>query len=452
MVTGPILLVIFVISIGILLLSIIKFKINPFISLLITSIITAFLVRMPVSEISTGLTKGFGNTLSGIGIVIGLGIIFGKLLSEAFATDQVANTLLNKVGEKNAPLAVNIAGYLVSIPVYLDAAFVIFMPLVKKLAAKTKRPVIVLVTALSVGAITAHALVIPTPGPLAVAGNMGVNIGVFLLYAIIVSLPATLVGGWLYSSILSKKKSQTIEEVSVAEEEVVASTEIAGDRPSGALSIIVLLFPIILILSANIMGVILPKGSSGSIFFNFIGDKNIALLLAILLAIVTLKKYIKRNIGDAIIEAADSAGLILLITGAGGAFGNIINTSGIGNYLVQTMMQWNISIIILGFILSQILRAAQGSTTVALVTTSSILGPIAASMGASPVLVGLAICAGGVGLSLPNDSGFWVISRFGGLSVTDTLKSWTIGGTLSGVTALLMVLLLNTMSGFLPGL
>lgn len=452
MVTGPWLLVIFVISIAILLLAIIKFKINPFLSLLITSIITAFLVRMPVSEISSGLTKGFGNTLSGIGIVIGLGIIFGKLLSEAYATDEIANSLLRKVGQKNAPLAVNIAGYLVSIPVFMDAAFVIFMPLVKQLAAKTKRPVIVLVAALAVGTVTSHALVIPTPGPLAVAGNMGVNIGVFLLYSIIVSLPAALVGGWLYALTLTKKNAQIIDEVSVTEEEVGASTERAGDRPSGVLSIIVLLFPIILILAGNIMGMVLPKASSGAVFFSFIGDKNIALLLGILLAAVALKKYIKRNIGDAIIEAADSAGLILLITGAGGAFGNIINTSGIGNYLVQTMMHWNMSIIILGFILSQILRAAQGSTTVALVTTSSILGPVAAAMGASPILVGLAICAGGVGMSLPNDSGFWVVSRFGGLSVSDTLKSWTVGGTLSGVTALLMVLLLNAMSGFLPGL
>ncbi|HYE11663.1 MAG TPA: GntP family permease, partial [Patescibacteria group bacterium] len=140
-----------------------------------------------------------------------------------------------------------------------------------------------------------------------------------------------------------------------------------------------------------------------------------------------------------------------LVTGAGGSFGNIINTSGIGKYLVDTMQGWSISILVLGFLLSQLLRAAQGSTTVALVTTSSILGPLVAGTTASPVLVALAICAGGIGCSLPNDSGFWVLSRYSGLSVQDTIKAWTIGGTVVGITAFAIVMLLSAMP-FLPGL
>ena len=149
-------------------------------------------------------------------------------------------------------------------------------------------------------------------------------------------------------------------------------------------------------------------------------------------------------------EAADSAGLILLITGAGGAFGSILSTSGIGDYLVETMGSMNISPIVLGFALSALLRVSQGSTTVALVTTSSILGSAIASTGASPVLVGLAICAGGIGFSLPNDSGFWVLSRFSGISVSDTLKSWTIGGTIASFTAFIVLLILSAVSAVVP--
>jgi len=190
MAQGAILIAVFLASVFILLFSIIKLKVNPFIALVITSFATAFMVRMPLDLISSEVANGFGKTLSSIGIVIGLGIILGQLLSEANAIDVIANSLLEKVGNKRAPLAINFAGFLVSIPVYLDAAFVIFMPLIKQISRKTKKPLLTYVTALSVGSITAHALVIPTPGPLAVAGNI-THLPYFyqhLLYSLIHSL------------------------------------------------------------------------------------------------------------------------------------------------------------------------------------------------------------------------------------------------------------------------
>ena len=175
------------------------------------------------------------------------------------------------------------------------------------------------------------------------------------------------------------------------------------------------------------------------------GDKNLALLFGVIAAYYLLRKHVAKPFTQIIVEAADSSGLILLITGAGGAFGSIINASGIGQYLVDSMSDLNIPIVVLGFVLSAVLRLSQGSTTVALVTTSSILGPSIAGTGASPVLVGLAICAGGIGLSMPNDSGFWVLSRFSGLSVQDTLKTWTAGGTIAGFTAFIIILLLHAL-------
>ncbi|MGL5315403.1 MAG: GntP family permease [Peptostreptococcaceae bacterium] len=467
MAQGPILIVVFLASIFILLFSIIKLKVNPFLALIITAFVTAFMVGMPLDLISTEVANGFGNTLTGIGIVIGLGIILGQLLADANAIDVIANTLLSKVGDKRAPLAINFAGFLVSIPVYLDAAFVIFMPLIRQISRKTKKPLLTYVTALAVGSITAHALVIPTPGPLAVAGNMGADIGAFLFYSLVIAIPGALVGGWLYGMFIGSKNPYVEESVDVNGDSIALSSDDNLDseveelvenwnkntnRPSAFKSLAVLITPILLILVGNFGTLFLEEGTQVASIVKFLGDKNVAMLIGVIVAIITLKKYFKKSVGDMIVQAAESAGLILLITGAGGAFGNIINTTGIGTYLVETLSAWNISILVLGFLLSQILRAAQGSATVALVTTSSILGPVAVATGASPVLVGLAICCGGIGLSLPNDSGFWVIQRFGQISVSDTLKSWTMGGTVSGVVSFLMILLLSLFQGNLPGL
>lgn len=439
MVTGPMLLVIFVIAILILLISIIRYHLNPFLALLITSILTAFMVGMPIGKISSTLSSGFGGTLAGIGIVIGLGIIFGQVLSEAGATTAIADGLLKRTGVKNAALAVTAAGFLISIPVYMDAAFVIMMPIVKYVADVTKRNLKIFVCALGVGTIVGHAMVIPTPGPLVVANNMNASVAAFIFYSLIAGACAITIGGWLYGKVFDGDKPS--ENLDAPKENPIDGFK----GPGFGVSMFALLFPILLILIANILLVSMDKNSLEYGIFTFVGDKNLALLLGVIVAFWCLRKHIKKPFTQIIVEAADSSGLILLITGAGGAFGSIINASGIGQYLVDAMSTLNIPMIVLGFVLSAVLRLSQGSTTVALVTTSSILGPSIAATGASPVLVGLAICAGGIGLSMPNDSGFWVLSRFSGLSVQDTLKTWTAGGTIAGFTAFLVLLLLHVL-------
>ncbi len=447
MVTGPFLLVAFAISIAILLVAIIRFRLNPFLALLTTSLITGFLVRMSLTDIAGNISRGFGNTLGGVGIVIGLGIILGQLLSEARAVNSIANGMMRIFGKKHQRLAVTLSGWLISIPVFQDAAFVILTPLVRQIQKATKQPYVSLVCALGVGTIAAHSLVIPTPGPVAVAGNMGINISTFLFYSLIISLPATIIGGAVYGGILARR----IKKDEYATDDVADATTDNDPMPSLGLSLLTLTFPLGLILIGSIGTIILPGDSPFRPIFVFCGDKNIALLLGVAFAVLMLRKYFKKHTNDIIIEACSSAGLIFLITGSGGSLGAVLNASGIGPYLVETMQGFHISLIVLGFILSQLLRSAQGSTTVALVTTSSILGPIVATTPYSPVLVGLAICAGGIGGSLPNDSGFWVLSRYSGLSVQDTIKAWTIGGSVVGVTAFLIVMLLSFIPG-LPGL
>lgn len=434
MVTGPYLLIAFVVSVAILLFLIIKMKVNPFIALLFSSIVTAFGVQMPMEEIPKIICAGFGGTLTGIGIVIGLGIIFGNLLHEAGATEAIAKGLLKMTGKKNAALAVTAAGFLISIPVFMDAAFVIMMPIVKYVAKETKKSIMVFVCALGVGTIVGHCLVIPTPGPLAVASNMNAGIGGFLLYALVAGICGITVGGWLYG--------MRFNSYPVYEGELEEAIEETKNLPGFGLAIATLLFPIILILLSNVVVSVFPKGDFLYELFAFIGEKDIALFLGCIVAFASLRKYYARSFNTMVVEAADSAGLILLITGAGGAFGKVLSTSGIGDYLVTSMSDMSISPIVLGFLLSALLRASQGSATVALVTTSSILGPAIAGTGVSPVLVGLAICAGGIGFSLPNDSGFWVLSRFSGITVEETLQSWSVGGTLASLAVFVVVMII----------
>ena len=445
------LMVIFLLGIALLMLMIIKFKINPFLALIGTSILIGFGARLPLSGIASGIASGFGSTMTSVGIVIALGIILGQLLYETGGTEEIANLALRVIGVKHSPIALCITGVIVAIPVYFDAAFVILVSIAKQLSQKTGIPLARYITALSVGLIIGHCVIIPTPGPMAVAGTLNVSLGAFVVYAILISVVAALVGGVLYSKLTVKKFFPEQCTAQLAEN-VSFDTTRASDRCPGGLAILLILLPILMILAGTIAGTVLPEGSAVASFCTFIGDKNVALFVGVIVAVLALRKYYKRPVDEIMTEAGAQAGMVMLITGAGGSFGSIINATGIGDYIVSTMQNFNVPLILLAFILSQILRAAQGSATVALVTTSAIVAPSISAMGVSPVLVGLAICFGAVGLSLPNDSGFWVVNRFSGFSFSQTMKSWTLGGFAAGLTGLVVILILSLFQGVLPGL
>jgi GntP family gluconate:H+ symporter len=213
--------------------------------------------------------------------------------------------------------------------------------------------------------------------------------------------------------------------------------------PSGGLSLFVLLFPILLILVGSLMAEFLPKENSFRSVMAFVGDKNVAMLIGVAVAAIALKPYCRKTFDELVSEGGANAGLLVLIVGAGGSFGAIINGSGIAGSLVNVLSSLNLSYLWLGFLLTAILRAAQGSATVAAVTASSILGPMLVSSGDNPVMVGLAICCGSMCFSFPNDSGFWVISRFSGLTVPQMLRAWTLTSTVSGFLGFACTLLLD---------
>ncbi|PIC64837.1 gluconate permease [Sporosarcina sp. P13] len=449
MVEGNMLIVIFLLSLAALFFMILKMKIEPFVTLIIVAFVTALALGFPIEEIPKVITTGFGNTLVGVGILIGLGVIFGQFLGVSGAIEKIAGAVLRVFGIKHSAAGLSLTGIAVSIPVFFDAAFVILSGLVKSLSRRTGISIVTFVTALGVGLIVSHSMIAPTPGPLVVAENTGADLGLFILYGIICAIPATMIGGYFYGTFIGKRIHTTPEELV---EDIVVPEPVEGRKEiSTGLSFFMLGLPIILILLNTVTKLWLEEGTASRIL-GFIGDKNVALLISVIVALIVLKPYIHVPYKRLYDEAINSAGMIILVTGAGGAFGAVINQSGIGDYLIETMQGWSIPVLILAFIFSQILRASLGSATVALVTTSSILGPMAGELGVSPILLGLAICAGAIGLSLPNDSGFWVVNKFGRLTIPQTIQAWSIGGFIAGLSALGMVYLLNLMSGFLPGL
>ncbi len=450
MVTGNMLLVIFVASLILLFILILKFNVEPFISLIAVSLVAAILIGFPIKEIPGIITTGFGNTLTGVGILIGLGVIFGSLLGASGAIEKIAAAVLKGFGVKKSAAGLSLTGVVVSIPVFFDAAFVILSGLVKSLSRRTGISVITFVTALGLGLIVSHSMIPPTPGPLVVAENTGSDLGLFIIYAIICAIPATLIGGYLYGSFIGKKIQRFVDEKELVADDVNETVSNRKEISTG-LSFGILALPIVLILLNTVSALWIEEGTLRTIL-SFIGDKNVALFISVIVALIVLRPYIHVPYTQLYEEALNSAGMIILVTGAGGAFGAVINQSGIGDYLIDTMIGLSIPVLVLAFLFSQLLRASLGSSTVALVTTSSIMGPMVMELGTSPILLGLAICAGAVGLSLPNDSGFWVVNRFGKLTIPETIKAWSIGGFIAGLSALGMVYILSLLSGILPGI
>ncbi|MEI4789234.1 gluconate:H+ symporter [Bacillus sp. FJAT-53060] len=452
MLTGHALIVGFVVCLVVLFLLIIKFKWDAFIALMVVALGLGLLSSIPVTDVPNVIATGFGNTLAGVGVLIGLGIIFGQFLAASGAISKIATGMLRAFGINKSPYAMAATSITVAIPVFFDAAFIILHKLIQNLSVKTKISLSTFVAILAIGLITAHSLIIPTPGPLVVADQTGADIGIFFIYGLLVAIPGVIVGGVIYGKFVGKRLTNEgrLYESEVIDYEV-GKNQSGRKEISAGLSFGILALPIVLILGNTVMNLIFPDTSAAT-FFTIIGDKNVALLISVIVAMFSLKPYIKEDTKTVFSDAFNQSGMVLLITGAGGAFGKVVQETGIGDLLINLMQGMNMPALLLAFLFSQILRASLGSATVALVTTSSIMGPMAVDLGVSPVLLGLAICAGGIGLSMPNDSGFWVVSKFGRLTVTETLRVWSIGGFISGVTALVFIYILSAFSGFLPGL
>ena len=450
----------FVITMIVLLVVLIKCKVSPGVALFACAVLMALLCGMPLTDTLTTMTGGFGSIMTSIGLLILFGGIFGAMLGDSGGMEELAKGLLRTFGKKNDMLALNLAGFIVSIPVYFGSAYITFSPLVTSLQKLTKKKTSAYVAALFTGLLLTHCIVAPTPGPLAVAGQIGANVGWFIIYGIIVSLPASLLCGWQYANILNKKLTDADRKAGKAEAAELLNNDdlIKADpnKPSAGLILALIALPIVLIIINSVCGVVLPADNFVAMFFAFVGNNNVALFIAMLVTGVVLHKYLVPSVSESvwkyIDKSSDSMGNILMVIGCGNCFGAVLQASGLGDALVELLSRVNIPLVLLAFVLAMIIRAAVGSATVAMLTTVSIVCPTAVAMGLSPVIVGLAICAGTVGLTLPTDAAFWLPARYNDLSVSDAFTATTWSTTLAAVVAFAVILILNVFSGVLPGM
>lgn len=419
-----------------------RVRLHPFIVLLLASLGVGLIAGLPSAEVIGAITGGFGSTLSGIGIVIAAGTIIGFIMEKSGAAVVMANTLLKLVDESRSALAMAFTGGVVSIPVFCDSGFVILSPLNRTLAAESNQSLSVFAIALSMGLYTTHVFVPPTPGPIAAAGTIGADLGTVILMGLVVSIPTILAGYFFAKHYASKiyidPAPEGIEE---------AKAEGVKEYPSVLKSFAPIVVPVLLIALKSIADYPSNPFGTGSFqaFMSFIGNPNIALLIGVFLAFLTVPKITKEVLGDWVGVGLQNAGTIILITGAGGALGQVIRETPIAEYLSTSLSTLQFGIFV-PFILSAALKTAQGSSTVAIITTAGIIAPLMEALGLAtglgPALTVMAIGAGAMTVSHANDSYFWVVAQFSDMEVGQAYRLQTLASLVTGIVAIIFISLL----------
>lgn len=456
MLTGPILIVILICAIALIILLTAKLKLHAFVSLILVSFLVAICSGLPINPVSGEnqspgiiaiIASGFGNTLTSIGIVIVLGTIIGSILEKSGAALKMADVVVKVIGKKNPALAMSIIGYIVSIPVFCDSGYVIISPLRKALAKRSGASSVAMAIALSTGLYATHVMVPPTPGPIAAAANLGLANNLILVIAIglVVAIPAT-IAGLIFARIIGKKVTSS-EDLENAEsyEDLLKRY---GKLPNGFAAFAPIVVPIVLMALGSVAK--FPGNPFGTGAFQdllvFLGTPISALFVGFLFALLLMKKFDEETLTGWIGEGVKAAGTILIITGAGGSLGAVLKETNVAAYLGQSLATLNIGIFV-PFIVAAAIKTAQGSSTVAIVTTSAMLAPMMTSLGfgsdIARTLVVMAIGAGSMTVSHANDSYFWVVSEFSGLKLSNAYKTQTLGTLVQGIVSIIFIFIIS---------
>ena len=436
-----------------LMLMILKTKIHTFLALIITAVFVGIAGGMPQDMVISAISSGFGSTLGSIGIIIGFGVMMGQIFEATGAAKTMANTFIKKLGVNKEEEALAITGFLVSIPIYCDSGFVILASLIKALSKASKKSIVSLAVCLAGGLVITHSLVPPTPGPVGAAGIFGANVGLVIIYGMIIAAPMLLAvlayGKWLGNKIY-QIPGEDGEWIRPALGENLGAAEVKLDEglPSATKSFMPIIIPIILILLSTVSKALGVTGQA-SVFFQFFGTPIVAVAIGLLLAIFTLASHMERKEVIKVMEVGiESAGIIILITGAGGALGQVLRDSGVGNHIAEIIKDLNVPHILLPFIIATIIRFIQGSGTVAMLTAASITAPIMASLNVNPVMATLSACVGSLFFSYFNDSFFNVVNRTIGIEdPKEQIRVWSITTTIAWAVGLVALLILNMIIG-----
>ncbi|MGI3090982.1 GntP family permease [Vibrio diabolicus] len=427
-----------------------KFKLHPFLALIIAAFLAAFAYGLPAGSIAKTIASGFGGILGYIGLVIVLGTIIGVILEKSGAAITMADTVIKVLGERFPTLTMSIIGYIVSVPVFCDSGFVILNSLKESLAKRLKTSSVAMSVALATGLYATHTFVPPTPGPIAAAGNLGLesNLGLVIGVGVFVAAVAAL-AGMLWANRFQHVEPDGIEASEEIQHDWQALKASYGKLPTASQAFAPIFVPILLICFGSIAKFpSLPLGE-GFVFdvLTFLGQPLTALVIGLFLSVRLLKSDNKiEEFGERISQGITAAAPILLITGAGGAFGAVLKATPLGEYLGTTLSALGVGIF-MPFIVAAALKSAQGSSTVALVTTSALVAPMLTQLGLDSemgrVLTVMAIGAGAMTVSHANDSFFWVVSQFSRMSVGLAYRAQTMATLVQGVTAMALVYILS---------
>ncbi|MGB3828998.1 MAG: GntP family permease [Ornithinimicrobium sp.] len=459
-----VLLIIAAAAVALLLFLIMKVKLHAFVSLVLVSLLTAVAAGIPLADVPTALMSGFSSTLGSVALLVAFGVMLGRLLEHTGGAQVLADTLINRFGEKRAPLALGIAALIFGFPIFFDAGLVVFLPIIFTVARRFGGSILKygLPTA---GAFAAmHAIVPPHPGPVAAADLMGGDIGITLLVGIPVAIiswyvGAYLVGTWLGNrfdvsipDLLFGKENAGVQEANGVGDHNGGGTAVRTQAPAFGVVLMLLLLPFLLIALNTVVGTLRTAGTisedaAWGSFLQLVGQTPIALLLTVIAAVIVLSpgRFSIPAATKLMDEALGPIAAIILITGAGGMFGGVLRASGIGQALTESLSDVGLPLLLQAFLIATALRVAQGSATVALTTTAGLISAQVAAEDLSDVKIALlvfAVAAGATVLSHVNDSGFWLVSRFFGMDEKTTLKTWTVMETTLGLAVFAIAALL----------
>ncbi|GET23768.1 gluconate:H+ symporter [Prolixibacter sp. NT017] len=440
------LLAIVISAVALLLLLVLRFKINAFIALIVTSMYVGLATGMKPDKVLESIQNGMGGTLGFVATVVGLGAIFGALLEHSGGARSLAHYLVGKFGYERASWAMVLTGFIVAIPVFFDVGFIILVPIVYALSRDTGRPVLYYGIPLLAGLAVTHSFIPPTPGPVAVAEIVGANLGWVILLGFIVGLPTAIIAGPVFGKYISKRITASPPAFLQEDEKHTDTSQL----PNFSIIAALIGVPLLLILVNTISGVLVSKkiiaASTTTDIISFLGHPFTALTLATLLSLYFLgtKRGVSgKELLDISTKALGPAGIIILITGAGGVFKQVLIDSGIGKMLAHSIANSALPPLLLAWLLAAVVRVTQGSSTVAMITAAGIMAPVLEVFDLSAphrALIVLSIAAGATILSHVNDSGFWLVGKYFGISEKQTLQSWTVMETIISVSGLILSL------------
>lgn len=435
----PILIVIA--GVALLLILMMRFKIHCFIALILVALFVGLLQGMSIVGVLNSVKSGVGGTLSNLALIMGFGAMLGKLLGDCGGAQRIAMTLVNKFGEKNIQWAVAITGFIVGFALFFEVGIILLMPLVITLALTLRVSILYVGIPMAAAISVTHCFLPPHPGPTAIANLFHADMGLTLIYGVMIAVPTVIISGPLFARLPYLKKINPEIHMGFANREF--SEE---EMPDFGISVFTALIPVILMALRAVFEMALPKGNAILPYAEFFGDPVIATLIAALVALYTFGFNRGKTVAEITVSIESSAKLIammLLIIGAGGAFKQVLIDSGVKDYIASIMHAFSFSPLLLAWLIAVSLRLALGSATVTALTTGGIVFPLIEATGVSPELMVLAVGSGSVFFSHVNDPGFWMIKEYFNLTVGETLKSWSVLETVISVCGLLGCLAIN---------